>query len=409
MPLKVCLYISGLGAGGAERQVVHLARELAERGVRVTLLHAQNDLGQSCYLDTIVKEKKVDIINAFSPDFFKEGIRLSKQHEDFFKNIPAPAHRRMGILYLAGAFSFLRPDIVHSFIDVNNCTAGCAVVMAGVPGHLASFCSLDPETAQDGTAELTWPLYHYLLDHARPHFEACSRAATEHYARWLGIPLEAITYSPNGIDPTTYLTAAPDARETLRQEVGIPVAAPVLLSLSRFVWAKAPEALLDIFRRVLAARPGCHFLVAGVGMAENEEMGELLRKYGPANHVHLLGVRRDVASLFAAADVFLLPSRVESFPISIMEAMTLGLPVVASTAGGIPDLVRHGLDGFLHESADVAGMARSVVELLDDAGLRARLGGAGKQRVLKEFSLRKLGDRALRQYEHLLAETNTRA
>ena len=409
MPLKVCLYISGLGPGGAERQVVHLARELAGRGVKVTLLHAQNDLRESCYLDTIIKEKKVDLINAFSPDFFKEGIRLSKQHEDFFKNVPAPALRRMGIIYLAGAFSVLGPNIVHSFIDVNNCTAGCAVVMAGVPGHLASFCSLDPETAQDGTAGLTWPLYHYLLDHARPHFEACSRAATEHYARWLGIPLETITYSPNGIDPAAYLSAAPGAREALRQELGIPVGAPVLLSLSRFVWAKAPEALLDVFRRVVAARPECHFLIAGQGMAEEEEMGELLRKCGPAEHVHLLGVRRDVASLFAAADVFLLPSRVESFPISIMEAMTMGLPVVASTAGGIPDLVRHGEDGFLHEPADMAGMAQSIVTLLDDAGLRARLGGAGRQRVLEEFTLEKLGDRALKQYEDILAESARRA
>ena len=143
-------------------------------------------------------------------------------------------------------------------------------------------------------------------------------------------------------------------------------------------------------------------------MADKEEMGELVRKCGPAHHVHLLGVRNDVASLLARADIFLLPSRVESFPISIMEAMSMGLPVVASNVGGIPDLVRHGEDGFLHDAADLEGMARSVVALLDDAALRERLGANGRQRVVEEFSLEKLGDRALERYEALLAGARRR-
>lgn len=119
--------------------------------------------------------------------------------------------------------------------------------------------------------------------------------------------------------------------------------------------------------------------------------------------MHLLGVQGDVSSLFASADVFLLPSRVESFPNAVMEAMAAALPVVASNVGGIPDLVRPGQDGFLHEAADVAGMARSIVALLDDAGLRAQFGHAARQRVVEEFSLQKLGDRALKRYEDLLA------
>ena len=143
-------------------------------------------------------------------------------------------------------------------------------------------------------------------------------------------------------------------------------------------------------------------------MGKDEEMGELVRKCAPMHHVHLLGVRSDVASLFASADIFLLPSRVESFPISIMEAMAMGLPVVASTVGGIPDLVRHGEDGFLHDAADVQGMAQSIVTLVDDAELRARLGSAGRKRVREEFSLQKLGDRALERYEALLAEAGHR-
>lgn len=403
--MKVCLYIHALGAGGAERQIVNLARELAGRDVQVILLHAQKAHQATHYLQALAAQR-VEVLSALAPEYLKEGIRRSKLHEDFFRKIPAPSSLRMGILYLAGAFSLLRPDIVHSYLDMPNCTAGCAAVLAGVPAHLASFCSLDPVTAQLETAEATYPLYRYLLDHAHTHFEACSRAGAQYYARWLDIGPEAIAYSPNGLDPTVYLESPPDAGVAVRRELGIPESAPVLLSLSRFISLKAPEAQLDIFRRVLAVRPDCHFLIAGRGMAEDEEMGELRRKCGPDNHVHLLGVRSDVASLLASADIFLLPSRVESFPLSIMEAMATELPVVASTVGGIPDLVRHGVDGFLHDAADLEGMAQSVVTLVDDAELRARLGHAGRQRVLEEFSLQKMGDRALRRYEELLRDAS---
>ena len=382
---------------------MNLAGELSRRGVRVILLHAQNDLRHACYLDAI-KGTDVELVNAFSPDFLKEGMRLSRQHQDFYRDIPAPGQRRMGILYLAGAFSRLRPDVVHSYLDVHNCTAGCAAVLAGVPVHLASFRNLDPETCQNGMAELTWPLYRFLLARSHTRFEANSRAGATHYARWLHMDPESISYSPNGLEPAISRTCAPDAGRELREAQGIPGKAPLVLTLSRFVWGKAPESMLDIFSRVLAARPDCHYLIAGAGMAQDEGMGAILRESGLAEQVHLLGVRSNVAALFASADVFLLPSRVEGFPNAIMEAMAAGLPVVASNVGGIPDLVRHGHDGFLHEARDVDGMARSVVALLDDAVLRVRLGGAGQQRILEEFSLQKLGDRTLERYEALLAE-----
>lgn len=406
--MKVCLYISALGPGGAERQIVNLAAELSRRGVRVILLHAQNDLGQACYLDAI-RDTAVELVNAFSPDFLKEGMRLSRQHPDFFKDIPAPGQRRMGILYLAGAFSRLRPDVVHSYLDVHNCTAGCAAVLAGVPAHLASFRNLDPETCQNGMAELTGPLYRFLLARSHTRFEANSRAGGAHYARWLHMDPGSISYSPNGLDPAISRTCSPDAARALRKARGIPQKAPLLLTLSRFVWGKAPESMPDIFSRVLAARPDCHYLIAGAGMAEDEGMGALLRERGLAEHVHLLGVQSPVAPLFASADVFLLPSRVEGFPNAVMEALAAGLPVVASNVGGIPDLVRHGEDGFLHDASDLEGMARSVMALLDDAALRARLGAAGRQRIVEEFSLQKLGDRAIERYEELLAEAGARS
>lgn len=403
MPLKVCLYIATFGPGGAERQIVNLAGELADRGVQVTLLHAQKDFQGAWYLDAI-RDKGVDLINVVRPDFLRQGIQLSKQHADFYASIPAPPSLRLGSLYLAAAFSLLKPDVVHSYLDLTNCIAGCAAVLADVPVHLASFRSLDPVSLKSNEAELAYPLYQHLLAHARPHFEANSRQGAAHYARWLGIEPGEISYSPNGFDPSLLPPQGVlDTPSVLRETLGIPPSAPVLLTLSKCVWAKAPEVMLEVFSRVHAARPDSHFLMAGRGMTDAEEMGDLVRERGLGSHVHLLGARRDVAALMASADVFLLPSRVEGFPNAVMEAMAFGLPVVASNVGGIPDLVRHGEDGFLHDAPDVDGMVQSVLTLMADANLRARFGEAGRQRIEDEFSLQKLGDRALRRYAELLA------
>lgn len=401
MPLKVCLHIYSFNAGGAQRQMVNLARELSVRGVQVVLLHAQNDLRNAYYLETL-RGTTVEVINTASPDYLREGIRLSRMHEEFFADLPAPSTMRVGILYLAGALSRIRPDIVHSYLDKPNCAAGCAAVLADTPGHLASFRNVDPETLQNADAPLIHTLYSYLLGHGRTHFEANSKAGIRHYARWLNLHPKRIAYSPNGIDRTVYMETTPQI-PSLRQALGLPESAPILLTLSRFMEQKSPRAMLDIFSRIADARPDCHYLIAGAGMDALGEMDALVKERGLEGQVHLLGVRSDVASLMAGADVFLLPSREEGFPNAVMEAMTAQLPVVASNVGGIPDLVRHGRDGFLHETTDLDGMAQSVLTLLADADMRARFGRDARQWVETEFSLQKLGDRTLRKYAELLA------
>ena len=401
MSLKVCLCISGFNPGGSERQIVNLARELDSRGINVTLLYLQNLSQQSYYVDSLNKTN-VKIVSAFSQDFFKEGLRLSRRNPAFYQGIPGPRPLKMQILFLAGAFHRLNPDVVHTYLDILNCTAGCAAVLADVPLHIASFRSLDPARAPNGIPELTYPLYRYLLMHGHPQFEANSHAGAKHFAHWLDIAPENIAYCPNGLNPEACVAVSAETAQKIRLELDIAPGAPVLLNLARFCSSKAPETMLEVFARALAVCPDCHYLIAGSGMAHEAEMGTMVKERGLAGHVHLLGVQRDVASLLAAADIFFLPSRIEGFPNALMEAMAAGLPIVASNVGGIPDLVRDGHDGFLHEATDVEGMAKSVQKLLDDAELRAQMGKNGRQRVMEEFSLQKLGDRVLAQYQHCL-------
>lgn len=402
MPLKVCLYVSIFNPGGAERQIVNLARELSTRGHDVVLLHMHKDINQAHYLDA-VRGTGVELINAAMLNFLKAGMLLSRKYPDFYAHIPAPGPVKQGIRFLAGALSEIRPDIVHSYLDLPNCMAGCAAIMADVPVHLASFRNVDPETGKFGWEDLTLPLYRYILDQGRPYFEANSRTGAEHYARWLGVPPDEITYTPNGIDPAVYMMPPGQPRGEIREALGLPASAPTLVTLARYSPEKAPQAMLDIFARVRANHPDAHYIIAGNGMTHAGEMGTMVRARGLEKAVHLLGVRNDVAALLSCADVFLLPSKIEGFPNAIMEAMAAGTSVVASNVGGVPDLIRHNQDGLLHAAQDLEGMVQSVEALLADAELRTRFGESARQRIVQDFSLQKLADRALGRYEGLLA------
>jgi glycosyltransferase involved in cell wall biosynthesis len=111
--------------------------------------------------------------------------------------------------------------------------------------------------------------------------------------------------------------------------------------------------------------------------------------------------QKTLLGFYSDCDVLVLPSKTEGWGLSLMEAMACGKPVVASRAGGIPELVRDGTDGILVRSGDVRGLADSIVKLLADPDLRAKMGNEGRKRV-QEFSWDETAKVVLREYESAL-------
>jgi len=161
-------------------------------------------------------------------------------------------------------------------------------------------------------------------------------------------------------------------------------ARPLLVCATRLVVPQKDVALLlDAL-----ARPGLGNWRLRI-LGDGPERASLVARrdaLGLGERVEILGERRDVAAHLAAADAFVLPSRWEGLPYSILEAMTAGLPVVASKVGGVPELVIHGTTGLLVETGSVADMA-SALRRLDEDGAAARaFGRAGHERVREHFS-----------------------
>jgi N-acetyl-alpha-D-glucosaminyl L-malate synthase BshA len=143
--------------------------------------------------------------------------------------------------------------------------------------------------------------------------------------------------------------------------------------------------VVRIFARVRERVPA-ELVLLGDG-PEKRHVEAFLQQLGLTPFVRMLGESRDVAPVLQESSVFLLPSEVESFGLAALEAMSCGVPVVASNAGGIPEVVEHGKTGFLHPVGAVEAMAQSTLKLLEDGALRRSMSLAAREACLSRWQL----------------------
>jgi len=161
-------------------------------------------------------------------------------------------------------------------------------------------------------------------------------------------------------------------------------ARPTLISVGRM---KAPKDFRTLIE-ALALLGELEYEAVLVGDGPDQaELASLARQRGLEPRVRFAGARDDVAEMLDAADCFVLSSRSECLPVSILEAMAAGLPVVATGVGGVPELVDDGVSGFLAPPGDASALAAALRRVLADADLRRRLGEAGRREVLGRYDL----------------------
>jgi glycosyltransferase involved in cell wall biosynthesis len=233
-------------------------------------------------------------------------------------------------------------------------------------------------------------------------FVAVSREDRRRMIEIERIDPRVIRYMPNGITP---LPAA-DGRG-IRAELGIEPEAPVIGTVSVLRRQKALDVLLHATAELVRSRPDVHVLIAGSG-PQRERLEGLVRELGLEHRAHLLGHRADVPDVIQALDVAVTSSGYEGSPLSVMEYMAAGKPVVATRVGGVPDLVDDGETGLIVEPRDPHALAEAVLRLLDDPELRARMGSRGAERQRTEFSADAMVRRTEQLYETLYAEAAAR-
>jgi glycosyltransferase involved in cell wall biosynthesis len=212
-----------------------------------------------------------------------------------------------------------------------------------------------------------------------------------------GVHRERIRIVHSGIDPERL---RPEGRD-VRAALGIPNEAPVVGVVGHFADHKGHRFLLDAFPRILEAQPEARLLLVGEG-----ELRDALQKQagalGIGSRVIFAGFRTDVPDCLLAMDVVAAPSVQEGLNTSVLDALYLERPVVASRVGGLPEAVRHDETGLLAPPGDSARLAEGVLQLLGDRDRARALGRAGRERVERIFTAAAMVEGTLGVYRELL-------
>jgi glycosyltransferase involved in cell wall biosynthesis len=345
---RIAFVIDELEVGGTQRQMLGMAVGLAARGVTVHVV---------CLTPIL----------AMAPEFEAAGI-------------PVRVIARRGrldvrlIRTLARFFRAERIQVVHAFSSTAEFFAGLAA-RAVACGFVASVRGFQEDLPL--LSALGKRLACRLADAVVANSEAGGQRAVTSGV----VPGTKLRVVPNGL-ARARLVARPG--RDVRQELGVAPDACLVLSAGRLVWEKGYDLAVAVAAQVTSVHPGVRFLVAGDGPLRVSVEGAI-RRHGVERAMVLLGERHDVPDLLAAADIYLSASRSEGLSNAVMEAMAVGLPVVASAVGGTPELVRDGVTGYLFAPDDAAGAARRIGELILDVRLRHALGESARQRIAADY------------------------
>ena len=371
--VKILYIIGTLDLGGAERQLVALAKGL-DRSRFLPLVFCLTATGP---LAADLEEAGIE-----AKCFGLRGLKVWRN--------PIRIAR-----YLLALFTDLKkeePEIVHGLLFHAYILGTFAAKIARVPIVITSRRSLGHFKAGKPHSLLAERLVNRMTD----LIIANSEAVKQDVVRQEKVEPSKVRVVYNGIDPSLYDVPADPA---LRASLGIPEEAKVVGVIANLIHYKGHCFLLQAWQTVKQKIPGARLLLIGDGPLRGE-LEALVKELHLEEEVLFLGSRQDIPQLLALMDVAVLPSLEEGFPNAVLEAMAAGKPVVATNVGGVPEAIIHEETGFLVPPKDPKALADAIIRVLSDPELAMNMGKAGRDRVIREFSL----DRMVRSIEQVYEE-----
>lgn len=269
-------------------------------------------------------------------------------------------------------------DIVHSALFYANYHCALAARMAGIPFLI---------TEEHGEHYLHSGIRHFIYRvvgqktaQRSSMVICCSDYVKQGVRRTYGLKGDNMVVLKNLIDDKR--SEIKRSKEDVRSELDIPPGAVVIGTVSSLYWVKNQKILIDAIKQL--NQNNLFLVVSGDGPLK-DDLKNYAQKLGVSHRVRFTGPRDDTADMLNAFDVFALPSLSEGLPICLLEAMSAGLACVASRAGGITEVIEDAVTGLLFAPGDMAGLTGALKRVIDDAGLRSRLGSAARRHVLDDF------------------------
>lgn len=230
-----------------------------------------------------------------------------------------------------------------------------------------------------------WPL-NAIMGHTTAAMMAISEATKNALKQYEWLPYSKIKVIYNGIQP---LQANVEQTERLRSELGIPSGSHVLGTVARLDPVKNQKMMLQAFAKVLEQKSNCILLIVGDGPSRSE-LETLTETLGIQTQVRFTGFKTNVADYLALVDIYLLSSRTEGTSMTLLEAMHVSKPCVATSVGGNPEIVVHGLTGLLSPDDDACEFSNSILQILTDKNLQISFAEAGCKRFVELFTVHQM-------------------
>ena len=345
--------------GGVERVASELCHGLADRGHSVAALTLRTDPAPLTESDgnlTVWRAPAADLTPRL-------GIQLA-----------------LSVHVLPHAIRLLRrfqPDVVHAHNLFFRTTEVAALTRMFSRVPLVTTLHLGGMAGGRGPLRAAVSAYEQTIGRltlfASEHVIAVSSAVAEH-ARRLGRGDRPMTVIPNGVD-TAVFHPAPEPRSPSK----------TVLFVGRLVSNKGPQTLVEAAPEVLNRHQDARFVFLGEGPLD-KALRRRTQRLGIEQSVAFLGTRSDVAEIMRGAALLARPSTLEGMPLTVLEGMASGLPVVATPVGGTPELVSDGVTGRLVPPGDSNALASRIIELLDDPNLAAEMGRHGRERAAAGYT-----------------------
>ncbi|MCB0292407.1 MAG: glycosyltransferase family 4 protein [Calditrichaeota bacterium] len=195
---------------------------------------------------------------------------------------------------------------------------------------------------------------------------------------------------PNSVDPQLFIPISPEEKPALRQQLGLPREGRLVVYTGRLVSYKGLPLLLEVWQKIAPIYPDATLLLVGEGGLDMHNCEAELRAFADGHNLQqrvlFTGKVQHVQAYLQASDIFVFPTEREAFGISLIEAMACGLAVIATAAGGIPDILQDRQNGLMINAGAADPLAAALGKLLDDPALAATLGRAARRTVLEKYS-----------------------
>lgn len=294
-----------------------------------------------------------------------------------------------------------RPDVVHLHTSHAHALGGMAVRWAGAPRPAVIVSRrVDFSIYRRSFLGLNGWKYRHGLDRIVCVSEAIRQVLVND-----GLDPATLAVVHSAVDPARVRDARP---VDVRARLGLPAGCPLVLAVGALVGHKGHTHLVAALPALRAAVPGVRVVVAGEGPLR-PDLEAQARALGVADALVLAGQVTDLPGWFHGVDLLVMPSTEEGLGTSVLDGMAAGLAVVASRAGGLPELVDDGVHGRLVPPADPSALAAAMAGLLLDPATRARLGAAGRARVDAEFVADRMVEGTLAVYAEVLRGREARS